>query len=121
MNIFAYAAREEKIFENMLAENGSNYERKHTFFSDLAIAECYGLSAIKDTHKRVMKSWLNDVKAITEYVLSLNYKAWRFNEVDGKEYLVKLYSNLYYETYDEVLNHYEGKDDELSYIFNTLD
>lgn len=122
MNVFTYAANEELVFEAML-EDASGYERKYTFFSDLAIAECYGIPSIKDTHKRIMESWIDDIKAITEYCLSVNYKSWRFHGIEGKENLVKFYSNLYYQTYDEIINHYEeaGKDEELSYFFQTLD
>ena len=122
MKILDYAMREERIFENMLADL-SGYERKYTFFSDLAVAECYGVNAIKDTHKRVMKAWIDDIKAITEYVLSVNYKSWRFNGVSGKEELVSFYSDLYYKAYDEVVNHYTeaGKESELSYFYSTLD
>ena len=122
MNPLVYAAQEERIFEAMLDEI-SGYQRKYTFFSDLAIAECYGIEAIEDTHKRVMKSWIDSIEAITEYIMSVNYKSWRFNGVSGKENLVQFYSELYYKAYDEVVKHYDeaGKSEELSYFFRVLD
>lgn len=122
MDVLLYAAKEERIFEGMLAEI-AGYTRKYTFFSDLAIAECYGVNSIKDTYNCIMKEWIDDIKAITEFVLAVNYKTWRWNGVDGKENLVELYTELYYKAMNDIPDHYteNNKESELSYFYRTLD
>lgn len=118
MNIFAYAAREEQMFEIMAEENG--YERKTTFFSDLSIAECYGEKEIKDTYNRVVKSWLNNVEFFAEFVISLNWKSWEWAEREGAtSKFGKLYADLYYKAHNLALDKYKGKDAE--YYFKVTD
>ena len=114
----AYGAKEEKIFEAMASENG--YERKTTFFSDLSIAECYGLDSIKDTYNRVVKEWLSDVKYFAEFVISLNWKSWEWAEREGDESeLGALYAELYYKANDLAWETY--KDEDASYYFSVTD
>lgn len=57
MNIFEYAARAERAWEMQMQEL-SGYERKTTFYSDLSIADCFGIDAVKDTYRRVLKEWI---------------------------------------------------------------
>lgn len=52
-NALQYGACEEAIIEKVFAETG--YERKTTFFSDLSIAEYYGIKDVEDTIRRVVK------------------------------------------------------------------
>lgn len=121
-DVLIHAMNEEHIFEGMLAEIGG-YTRKYTFFSDLAIAECYGIDAIKDTYNRIMKEWIGNRDAICEALISINYKSWRFAEEPDKQDLVEFYSELYYKALDEVVKYYEENDrnDDLVYIFGVLD
>lgn len=121
-DVLIHAMNEERIFEGMLAEIGG-YTRKYTFFSDLAIAECYGIDAIKDTYNRIMKEWIGNRDAICEALISINYKSWRFAEEPDKQDLVEFYSELYYKALDEVVKYYEENDrnDDLAYIFGVLD
>lgn len=121
-DVLIHAMNEEYIFEGMLAEIGG-YTRKYTFFSDLAIAECYGIDAIKDTYNRIMKEWIDNRDAICEALISINYKSWRFAEEPDKQDLVEFYSELYYKALDEVVKYYEENDrnDDLVYIFGVLD
>lgn len=124
MNIFVYAAREERMFENILEENGMGYKRITTFYSDLSIAEVYGANSIKDTFKRVCKHWIGDYKYFTEFVLCLNYKSWEWHS-RGNEGLMELYSKLYYQARDKFYDYYgeSGKNDEeaLHYYFEVTD
>jgi hypothetical protein len=116
MNIFAYAASEEKMFENIMRENG--YERKTTFYSDLSIAEVYGKSAIVDTYNRVVDSWGNNRVYFTEFVMCLNYKSWEF-DAKGNTELTELYVDLYYKADEIARNTFKGED--LEYYYNTTD
>lgn len=126
-DVFTYASMEEKIFE----QNLYDYERITTFFSDLSIAEVYGISSVKDTYKNVMTNWIGDIKYITEFVMALNHKCWewyeRYNRETDKTYkekyknLSQLYSELYYKAYDKVTEHYSNDKNALSYMYNVLD
>ena len=55
MNVIEYAHRNEVMFENQCNEIG--YKRQTSFYSDLSIAEFFGIDAVKDTYKRVVNSW----------------------------------------------------------------
>ena len=70
MNIFEYAAANEICFEQFLESVGKT--RKTTFFSDLSIAECYGLSGVTDTYNNVMKYWGESLDFMCEWVIALN-------------------------------------------------
>lgn len=115
----AYGAKIEASFERCLKEM-SGYERFTTFASDLAIAECYGADALKDTYNRVVNEWLGDVKYFTEFVMALNIASWRWYEWEGGESeLGQLYSDLYYKARDLALETYKGED--LTYYLDTTD
>ena len=116
-NVFQYGGAEEVcIFEPQAAEFG--YKRRTTFFSDLSIAEWCGLASVRDTYNNVVKSWLNDVKYFTEFVLCLNWKSWEW-KARGYEELSMLYVELYEQAHDLALSTY--KDEELSYYLATTD
>ena len=127
MNVFQYGASEEMKFEMIASESG--YKRITTFYSDLSIAEwCGGVKAVKETFHDVMKSWINDIKYITEFVISLNWKSWEFaqnaNNViprESHDALARLYSDLYYKAADMVAKHYKGDEAAMSYYFQMTD
>lgn len=116
--LFQYAAKCERHFEKQLEMTG--YTRISTFYAGLSIAECGGADAIRDTYKRVMKSWIGDVKMITEFVMCLNYKCWEHYERFNNE-LANLYGRLFDAARDKVYTHYEGNEDAVAYIWRTLD
>lgn len=120
-DILVYAATCEKWFEANVEDNG--YTRISTFYSDLSIAERYGINAIKITFDNVVEQWKNDYKMFTEFIMSLNLKAWQFStdtsiNKANMEYS-ELYSELFYKAQDiayEVFSD-EGK----SYLFRMTD
>ena len=115
----AYGAKIEASFEKYLKEM-SGYKRFTTFASDLAIAECYGADALKDTYNRVVNEWLGDVKYFTEFVMALNIACWRWYEWEGGgSELGQLYSDLYYKARNLALETYKGV--ELMYYLDTTD
>lgn len=129
MNIFQYAFAMEQGFKNYCSDNG--YESFTTFYSDLTIAEVVeGTKGVKETHQNVMKSWLDDIKYITEYCMALNIKSWEMKEHEDKgrsingynaSELGKLYADLYYKCKDEIYKHYKGNQSALAYFFQTTD
>ena len=79
MNVSVYATCCERMFEGFLNSVGKT--RKTTFFADLSIAEwCEGAKGVKDTYKRVIKAWKNDVVYMAEFVVALNQKIWMHYE-----------------------------------------
>lgn len=116
-NVFVYAASSERWFERQAAEVG--YERKTTFFHDLSIADWYGISSIKDTYRRVMRSWIDDIKFITEFYMCLNWKIWQLYETYPE--LAKVYQELWDKSYTEITKHYKGNEEALSYFYRTTD
>ena len=64
MTIFDYAAINEFSFEQFLESVGKT--RKTTFFSDISIAECFGVSEVTDTYNRVIDEWGNNLEFMCE-------------------------------------------------------
>lgn len=105
-NALQYGACEERIIENIFAETG--YERKSTFFSDLSIAEWYGIKDVEDTINRVVKSWFDDVEMFTEFVMCVNHKSWEHYQRGNTE-LARLYSEKFYELQDMVYEKWDSE------------
>lgn len=111
-----YSASSEKWWKDNI-EAMTSYKPFTTFYSDLSIAECYGHKAIKDTYNKVLKEWGKDIKYMTEFVMSLNYKIWQLYKID---YITaKLYNDLWYESKEFIYKHFKG--DDLDYYYNVVD
>ena len=80
---------------NIKAETG--YEPMYTFYEDLSIAEKFGLGAVQETYDTIMKNWSNDYKALTEFVMALNWKTWEHADKEGRcsSKLCELYIKLF--------------------------
>lgn len=118
-NIHQYAQICEQNFRKQLSE--TNYKVEYTFYSDLSLAEAVGgVPDIIDTVNRVVKDWMGNIKAITEFVLSLNYKSWEMYH-KGNQLLSQLYSRLYHRISTIVLDAYKDNSEALSYFYATLD
>ena len=106
-----YAGRLQQMFSETLNEY-SGYETISTFYSDLSIADVYGIDAVKDTIKRVKDELFNDYKMFSEFVLALNHKSWEWDarpEVNGSEEIKKFYIEQYYHFDDYCLDNYKGE------------
>jgi hypothetical protein len=115
-NIFSIAFSREMNFKNILTSYGK--ESITTFYSDFTIAELVeGANGVKDTLKRVVKAWKNDVSYMAELVVVLNHKIWEHYETN--EPLARVYDKLWRETDDFCREHFKGED--LSYYFNFID
>ena len=116
MNVFVYDTRYEANFEGFLTSVGKT--RKTTFFADLSIAEwCDGAKGVKDTYKRVIAHWKDDVEYMSEFVVALNQKIWQHY---SKNYaLAKEYNRLWMQCDDFCRQHFKGE--ELSYYYRYID
>lgn len=79
-------------FWNIEAMTG--YKPISTFWQDFSIAEHYGQTGIMDTYNRAFDGWKHDYKMITELVMVLNWRCWRWWDLKNYE-ISKLYANLY--------------------------
>ena len=115
MNVFQYASRCEQMFEMFLNDVGK--ERKTTFYADLSIAECYGVTAVTDTYRRVMRSWGNDLEYMCEWVICLNQKIWQ--HYNSNQSIAKVYDELWRRADAHCRKHFKGE--ELSKYYAYID
>ena len=124
-NQFTYAAGIEKWCKDFY-DGASGNELDYTFCADFAIADWIGEDAVKETFKRVIKSWGNDYKAFTEIVLSINLLSWANDQLvkqgmTDREKWVEFYTDLYYDAKDEFYAKYDNDDEATEYFFNMTD
>ncbi len=103
--------------ENWRIEELTGYKPITTFYTDFSIADKFGVEAIKDTYNRSFASWQHDHKYITELSLVLNWKIWRWYEVND-EY-AKLYDRLWKQLDEWCMDTLKNK--ELEYYCKTTD
>lgn len=115
-NPFTYPASAEMWWRNNMLVM-TDYTPKTTFFNDLSVAECFGVKAIKDTYKRVVKEWGKNIVYMTEFTMCLNHKIWQLNEVDKPTAIV--YDELWRKACEYVTTHFKGED--LSYYYRVTD
>ena len=94
-NPFRYAFGLEKMFEKELNER-SGYERKTTFVSDFCLAEPFGDDAVRDSYRRMKKSWLRNYEYATELALATNWLSWFWAYNDEPE-LSTIYADAYHD------------------------
>ncbi|TCD53858.1 hypothetical protein EJ419_06290 [Alloscardovia theropitheci] len=95
----------------------TGYTPLTTFWMDYSIADAFGINAIKDTHKRVIKEWSSNYKMMTELVLVFNYKIWQHYETN--QALAELYNELWETTENWCYTTLTGE--ELDYFITTID
>lgn len=103
--------------ENWNIEAVTGYKPLTTFYLDFSIADHFGLTAIQDTYNRAFEVWKSNHKYITELVMVMNWKCWRWYQV--KDEYSRLYSNLYYKLDEWCMDNLKG--DELDYYIQTTD
>lgn len=95
-----------------------NYECQTTFWQDFSIAEKFGEEAIIDTYKRARKEWGKDKIYGTGLSMVLNHKCWFHYEAQNMG-ISQLYSELWAEYHDFVLDNWKGED--LAYYLKITD
>ena len=103
--------------ENWNIQEITGYVPKTTFYTDFSIADNYGVSAIQDTFDRAFNEWKNNTVYVTELVMVLNWKIWRWYE-HNDEY-AQLYNKLWEEADEWCCNNLKGADAE--YYYRTTD
>ena len=121
-NVFSYAAGMETWVKGNLP-----YKLEYTFANDFAVADWVeGEKGVKETYQNVKKSWLNNYKAFTEVVVSINMLAWAHNQlqkqgIEGREPFIKLYSELYHVASNDFYEKYEGNTEACQHFFEMTD
>lgn len=106
------------LVENWNIEAETGYKPITTFYTDFSTAEKFGVESIKDTYKRAFKEWNGNYKYVTELVMALNWKGWRW--FDAKRYdLSDVYFTLYQEADDWCCQNLKGE--ELEYYYQITD
>lgn len=100
-----------------LIEQQTGYQCFTTFATDFAIAERFGIAAVRDTFKRAFGEWKTNTKYLTELVMILNWKIWQWCEKD--EELARVYDELWRTADEWACNNLDG--DDAKYYFQTLD
>ena len=103
--------------ENWTIQEQTGYKPITTFYTDFSIADKFGISAIQDTYNRSFKSWKANYKYITELAMVMNWKCWRWYEVND-EYS-RLYTDLFRKLDDWCMNNLKGE--ALDYYIATTD
>lgn len=103
--------------ENWRIEELTGYKPITTFYTDFSIADRFGADAIEDTYKRSFASWQHDYHYLTELSMVLNWKIWRWHEVND-EY-AKLYDRLWRQLDGWCIENL--KDEALEYYYKTTD
>lgn len=96
----------------------TGYKPITTFYEDFSIADRFGMSAIRDTYKRGLKSAkFLGYKYLTEFVMALN---WKIHEhYQTRQAIAELYYDLWEQAKEEVYNTLQGE--ELEYYYRTTD
>lgn len=103
--------------ENWPIEELTGYKPISTFYTDFSIADRFGTQAIEDTFNRSFNMWKCDYMYMIELSLVLNWKIWRWYEVND-EY-AKLYDRLWRQLDEWCVENL--KDESLEYYYKTTD
>ena len=105
------------MVEKWNVEEMCGYKPITTFWDDFTIAEHFGVSAIRDTFKRAFAEWKGDYKYLTELVMVLNHKIWRWYEKNDA--IAKVYNELWEITDQYAMENLSG--DEMGYFLRVTD
>ena len=96
----------------------TGYKPQTTFYEDFSIADCFGIPAVRDTFNRGIKSAeFMGYKALTEFVMVLNWKIWEHYE--HNETLAGVYNDLWEKAAAHAQETLKGQ--ELQYYYETTD
>lgn len=108
---------DRELYESQVATED---RESTTFTQDFAIAEAYGIPAIKDTYNRAFAGWKNCYKYLAELAMTLNHRIhhWYYKAGEGDERTV-LYNDLWNQLMDWCRANLKG--DQLQFFEAVLD
>lgn len=97
------------------------YTVKYGFFADLCAAEItIGNEGIMAIYESAMKVFMDDIVAISEFVLVLQHKTITMRLMGFSEF-EKIYKDLFHNAFIHVVNHYKNDRKATEYLFKLLD
>lgn len=99
----------------MTLPNG--YTMQTTFVNDFAIADAFGVNAVKETYNRAFKEWKTNYIYLTELVVALNLAIWKW--YGTRDDLAEVYDALWRKADSYACNHLKGE--ELSFFYQVTD
>ena len=107
----------ERNFEVLMEELQPGYKRCSTFAADFAIADYFGIKAVKDTFNRAFNEWKDNSHMMTEMALVLNHNIWRYYEIDPE--LARTYEECWKKADNYCIENYKG--DDLDWYYQVTD
>lgn len=105
------------IVENWNIEELTGYKVKTTFYTDFSLSETFGVKSINSTYEQCFNEWKDNYEYITELCMVLNWKMFRWFEVNQEFY--QLYKTLYVNLDQWCIDNLKG--DELRYYYQITD
>lgn len=123
-DVHAYAASMEAWCLSVVSEF-TDIELIHTFATDLAIADWYGVNDVMDTYERIKQQWIADYKTFAEAVITINLMALAHSQlskqgVDDRGIFSKLYIALYVKAKKDYFDYYKGNMEASDYLFTMI-
>lgn len=120
-NVVLYAA----MLENWV-KNNLDYKLDYTFVVDFAVAEFFGIEAIKETYSRCKQEWLDNYKAFTEVAIAVNMLSWahyymKREKREGQDGFIKVYTELWHKASLDFLEKYKGNEKATGFFFDRTD
>lgn len=107
----------ERNFEVLMEELQPGYKRCSTFAADFAIADYFGVKAVKDTFNRAFNEWKDNSHMMAEMALVLNHNIWRYYEIDPE--LARTYDECWKKADKYCIENYKG--DDLDWYYRITD
>lgn len=101
-------------------EQLTGYKPITTFYEDFSIADLFfekDKYSVTETFNRCFEEYKHDYKYLTELVMALNWKCWRWYQVNND--LAEVYNHLWEVADEYACKHLKGK--ELEYFYKTTD
>lgn len=105
------------MLENWTIQELTGYVPKTTFYTDFSIADQFGATAIQDTFNRAFNEWKSNTEYITELVMVLNWKIWRWHTHNDQ--YAQLYNDLWKKADKYCMDNLKGSD--LQYYIRVTD
>lgn len=126
MNILQKATIAELNWKANLSDM-TDYKPFTTFFYDFTIAELVsGISGVRDTFNRVIKSWGKNYKYMTELVMVMNHKIWaHYGRGEGDPRanmpMARLYDELWRKAEDTFFKSFNEDETAKEYYYRITD
>ena len=107
----------EILEQKQSLERQFDFHFETTFWEEFSLADNYGSEGVIEHYNLVFNQWKDNLRFLTELVLVLNWKIWRWHE-HNDEY-ARLYDKLWKQADQYCMDNLKG--DDLTYYIQTTD